>query len=112
MAQPCFWFFMLIGHHKKVIPVVEFSDVASGQVPERVRDEIRRRGSAVIRNVLPRHTALDLKRQAQEYIVANPGVKAFPADRPAVYELYWSPGQTAARAHPHTLATQRFLASL
>jgi hypothetical protein len=95
-----------------VIPIVEFSDVASGQVKKSLLDEIRHRGSAVVRNVLPQQTALDLKRQAQEYIVANPGVKAFPPDSPAVYELYWSPSQTAARAHPHVLTTQQFLASL
>ena len=66
----------------------------------------------MIRNVLPRQAASDLKKQAQEYIAANPGVKAFPPDDPAVYELYWSPSQTAARAHPNVLTTQKFLASL
>lgn len=66
----------------------------------------------MIRNALSRQTALDLKRQAQEYIAANPGVKAFPPYDPAVYKLYWSPSQTAARAHPNILMTQRFLASL
>lgn len=91
---------------------MEFSDVASGQVTNSVLDEIRHRGSAVIRNVLPRQAALDLKRQAQAYIAANPGVRAFPPDDPAVYELYWSPTQTAARAHPNMLRTQQFLASL
>jgi hypothetical protein len=60
-----------------VIPIVEFSDVASGQVKDNVLDEIRHRGSVVIRNVLPRQTALDLKTQAREYIAANPDVKAF-----------------------------------
>lgn len=75
-------------------------------------NEIRHRGSAVIRNVMPRQLALDLKARAREYIAANPRVKAFPPDDPAVYELYWSPTQTAARAHPNLLSTQKFLASL
>ena len=97
---------------QKVIPIVEFSDVASGQVKDNVINEIRHRGSAVIRNVLPRQSALDLKTQAREYIAANPGVKAFPPDDPSVFEMFWSPSQTAARAHPNVLATQQFLASL
>ena len=75
--------------------------------------EIRHRGSLVIRNVIPREEALALKEQAREYITANrQRVNAFPADDPAVYELYWSPTQTAARAHPILLAVQRFLAGL
>ena len=35
----------------------------------------------------------------------------FPASNPAVYELYWSPSQVLARAHPNLLKTQRFLMS-
>src|SRR5256885_13488534 len=95
-----------------VIPIYAVEDGASGRGKDHVVNEIRHRGSAVIRNVLPRQSALDLKTQAREYIAANPGVKAFPPDDPAVYELFWSPSQTAARAHPNVLATQQFLASL
>jgi hypothetical protein len=39
-------------------------------------------------------------------------VRAFPASNPAVYELYWSPAQVAARSHPNMLAAQRWLQSL
>ena len=35
----------------------------------------------------------------------------FPAHQPAVYELYWSPPQILARAHPNLLRTQSFLMS-
>ena len=35
----------------------------------------------------------------------------FPAHNPAVYELYWSPSQILARAHPNLLRTQSFLMS-
>lgn len=96
----------------KVIPSIEFQDVAAGTVPQSKLDEIRHRGTAVIRNVIPRDRALDLKRQAKEYIAANkPKVKAFPADNPAVYELYWTPSQVQARSHPNMLKAQAFLAS-
>lgn len=97
----------------QVIPSLNFSDVQAGTVSPSTIDEIRHRGVAVIRNVFPRSLALDLKSQAQSYIAANRGrVKAFPPEDPAVYELYWSPSQTAARAHPHMLRAQSFLASL
>ena len=76
-------------------------------------DSIRHRGLAVIRNVLPEQEALDLKAQAGEYVAANKSkVKAFPADDPAVYELYWTPTQVKARGHPNMLKTQSFLSSL
>ena len=35
----------------------------------------------------------------------------FPPDKPAVYELYWSPSQLLARAHPNLLLAQKFLMS-
>jgi len=35
----------------------------------------------------------------------------FPANNPAVYELYWSPSQILARTHPNLLKTQSFLMS-
>ncbi|EXJ72074.1 uncharacterized protein A1O5_04577 [Cladophialophora psammophila CBS 110553] len=95
-----------------VIPSVEFRDIVAGTVPQSKLDAIRHRGTAVVRNVLPRDQALDLKRQAKGYIAANrPKVRAFPADDPAVYELYWTPSQVQARAHPNMLKAQSFLAS-
>ncbi|KAL1974689.1 hypothetical protein VTN31DRAFT_4893 [Thermomyces dupontii] len=96
-----------------VIPVVKYSDIVSGNVPDKVKDEIRLRGTVVIRNVVDRDTALGWKERAKEYIKANADrVKAFPADSPAVYELYWTPAQTEARAHPNMLQTQRWLQRL
>lgn len=63
--------------------------------------------------MLPQPEAIELKMSAQEYIAANkPKVKAFPPDDPAVYELYWTPTQTTARAHSNVLQTQTFLGSL
>ena len=41
-------------------------------------------------------------------LIKNPG---FPASNPAVYELYWSPSQILARAHPNLLKAQSFLMS-
>ncbi|KAL9617942.1 MAG: hypothetical protein Q9160_007308 [Pyrenula sp. 1 TL-2023] len=62
---------------------------------------------------MPRQEALDLKDQARSYIADNrERVKGFPPNDPAVYELYWTPSQTKARAHSNVLGTQRFLQGL
>lgn len=37
--------------------------------------------------------------------------EAFPPDRPAVFELYWSRPQMAGRLHEHMIKVQRFLMS-
>jgi hypothetical protein len=76
-------------------------------------DEIRHRGTVVIRGVVPKSTALEYKRKARKYVAANSNrVSAFPKDSPAVYELYWSPSQAEARAHPDIIEAQRFLIKL
>jgi hypothetical protein len=87
--------------------------VKDGKVTQQQLDEVRHRGSVVIRGVLPASVALKYKEEAREYIKANKNrVSAFPKDDPAVYELYWSPSQVQARAHPDMLATQSFLMKL
>lgn len=97
----------------RVIGEVDFSDIRNGSVPQSFVDSIRHRGVGIVRNVLPRTYALDLKAKAKEYIEANKDkVKAFPKDNPAVFELYWSPAQVQARAHPNMLRTLSFLTTL
>lgn len=97
----------------QVVADVDFADIENGTVRRSFLDSIRLRGVGIIRNVLPRAYALELKHKALEYIEANKSrVKAFPPDSPAVYELYWSPSQTLARGHPNMLKAQSFLATL
>ncbi|KAI5842372.1 DUF1479 domain protein [Tricharina praecox] len=95
-----------------IIPSIDFSALSS-PLPAATLAEIKARGSVIIRNVLPPSLALFLKSSSQEYIRSNASsVRAFPAASPAVYELYWSPAQVAARSHPNILRTQSFLQSL
>lgn len=60
---------------------------------------------------MPEEQALEWKNEIRDYLAANPHTKAFPKDNPAVYELYWSPGQIKARANANVLETQKFLMS-
>jgi hypothetical protein len=91
----------------KVIPEIDFKDIDNAS-PE-FRSEHKKRGVAVIRNVIPQEDALALKDELRRYIAANPDTKAFPPENPQIYELYWSPSQIKARAHPNLLKAQKFL---
>ncbi|KAF2156557.1 DUF1479-domain-containing protein [Myriangium duriaei CBS 260.36] len=92
-----------------IVPQINFTDLANPSAS--FNHEYRKRGVAVVRGVLPENDALDLKADIRRYVAANPHTKAFPADNPQVYELYWSPSQIRARSHPSMLATHRFLLS-
>ncbi|KAM0719774.1 hypothetical protein Q7P37_003907 [Cladosporium fusiforme] len=91
----------------QIVPEIDFKDLDNAS-PE-FRSEHKKRGVAVIRNVVPEQEALELKRELREYIAANPHTKAFPPENPQVYELYWSPAQIKARSHPNLIKAQRFL---
>nr|POE66139.1 uncharacterized protein ybiu [Quercus suber] len=91
----------------KVIPEIDFADLDNAS--PRFRAEHKKRGVAVIRNVLPSQEVLRMKEELREYVRANPQTKAFPQDNPQVYELYWSPAQIKARSHSNLIKAQRFL---
>jgi hypothetical protein len=94
-----------------IIPSLGFSDIGNHSRVHPFANSLRKRGVAIIRGVVPEEEALKWKSEIGDYIVANPQTKAFPKDNPAVFELYWSPGQVKARAHENVLATQKFLMS-
>ncbi|KAI0869104.1 DUF1479 domain protein [Hypoxylon argillaceum] len=88
----------------KVIPTLEFANL-DGDL-SRLRSEIKKRGVAVVRGVIPEKEARTYKSEIEEYVRQNPSTKAFPQDNPQVYELYWSSPQIRARAHPNLLEAQ------
>lgn len=90
-----------------IIPEIDFKDIDNAS-PE-FKAEHRKRGVAVIRNVIPEQEALALKKDLRSYLEANPQTKAFPKENPQVWEMYWSPSQIRARSHPNLLKAQRFL---
>ncbi|KAH8813317.1 hypothetical protein F5884DRAFT_333320 [Xylogone sp. PMI_703] len=94
-----------------IIPTINFSDIHNHTKPRQFKTELQERGVAVIRNVVPEQQALQWKEEVKSYIAVNPSTKGFPHDRPAVFELYWSPAQIKARAHPNMLEAQRFIMS-
>ncbi|SPO21918.1 related to DUF1479 domain protein [Ustilago trichophora] len=96
------------------IPEVEFpSGGKVGKLEEwtdkNTFENIKDRGVAVIRNVIPSSQVLQWKEEIQSYAKLN-NAKGFPEDNPQVLELYWTPAQVAARSHPNLLTTsERFL---
>lgn len=95
----------------KAVPEIQFSDIASGKDNSSFADTYKHRGVCVVRGVLDEKEALGLKAAVRDYIAKNPHTKAFPADSPQVWELYWSPSQMRARSHPNFLETQKYLMS-
>ncbi|KAI0802883.1 DUF1479 domain protein [Xylaria sp. FL0064] len=101
---------ILVKEGSKVIPSLEFSNLDEDLV--RLHSEIKKRGVAVIKGVIPEHEARAYKDEIEEYVRQNPSTKAFPQEDPQVYELYWSKPQIRARAHPNMLKMQSKLMSL
>jgi hypothetical protein len=92
-----------------IIPSIEFSEINNHSRIKPFANSLEKRGVAIIRGVVDQDVALGWKEEIKAYIRANPQTKAFPKYNPAVYELYWSPGQIKARAHPNVLETQKFV---
>lgn len=103
-----------------VWPVLVYSDLASGKVTEAQREEIKRRGCAVIKGQFSREQALDWDRSMLDYLDRNhfdavykgPGDNFFgtlTASRPEIYPIYWSQAQMQARQSNEMAAVQSFL---
>ncbi|TVY45959.1 Uncharacterized protein LSUB1_G000205 [Lachnellula subtilissima] len=94
-----------------IIPSIDFEEIHNHSRVQPFANSLRKRGAAIIRGVVPEEQALGWKSEIRDYLIANPQTKAFPKDNPAVFELYWSPGQIKARANANVIETQRFLMS-
>lgn len=91
-----------------VIPTIDFADVNKPASAEGFSRNLQKRGVGVIRNVIPRETALAWKQETLHYLSENPQTEASSSQ---LYELYWSPAQVKARVHPNLFAAQKFAMS-
>lgn len=91
-----------------VVPTIDFANITNPEQTQAFRTQLRRSGVAIIRNVIPKETATTWRQEASEYLSQNPGTRAVPTKDPQLYELYWSPAQIKARAHPSVIAAQKF----
>ncbi|KAK1834047.1 hypothetical protein QBC39DRAFT_389689 [Podospora conica] len=90
-----------------IVPEVRFDNLHHDL--EAKKEDIRRRGVAIVRGVIPQDEARSYKFQIEEYVRQNPQTRGFPPENPQVIELYWSIPQLRARTHPSLLETQRAL---
>ncbi|KAK0731420.1 hypothetical protein B0H67DRAFT_639819 [Lasiosphaeris hirsuta] len=91
----------------RIVPTIDFADIGKPEYAQGFQEELRARGVAVIRNVVPRDTALDWEDETRVYLDQNPNTKT-PARDSKLHEVYWSSAQVQARAHPNILAAQKF----
>ncbi|OBZ72402.1 Uncharacterized protein YbiU [Grifola frondosa] len=91
----------------KAVPEVTFSELQNLS-PER-REDIRRNGCVVIRDVVDDTEAESWQAWLREYVTANPGVEGFPDNDKQFFQLYWTRSQVRARSHPNVLAVTSWL---
>jgi hypothetical protein len=64
---------LIVERGSKVIPEIDFKDIDNA--PETFSSELRKRGVAVVRGVVPEQEALQWKEDLREYIRQNPQTK-------------------------------------
>lgn len=101
-----------------MVPSIRFEDISSplaGPLRDEFSDKLRRRGVAVIRGVVTLETSRQWRENMEEYLKGNPQTRTSAAhhidQRHHLYELFWSPTQIQARAHPNVLEAQKFAMS-
>ncbi|CAA7267546.1 unnamed protein product [Cyclocybe aegerita] len=92
------------------IPQVNFADL--GNLPKEDVEKIKRRGSVVIKDIVPDEQAMQWKEDLKEFIKANPSVEGVPANDKQFFQLYWTKPQVQARSHPNLLAATVWLNKL
>lgn len=95
-----------------LIPSIDFGDVGRpGQVAP-FRESVRRYGIGVVRGVVPEADAQAWVAETKRYLEAKHELKPPAAQDPTCFDLFWSPCQMRARAHPNVLHVQKFAMSL
>ena len=107
---------------RAVIPEINFRDIQHGSVSESVRQAVRETGCAVVRGVFEESIAGEWFAELSEYLEANRyeerevekrGLDAYfsqlKADKPQIYNVYWSKPQVKARQDPRLAETRAFL---
>ncbi|EMQ5472695.1 DUF1479 domain-containing protein [Escherichia coli] len=103
-----------------VWPVLSYADIKAGHVTAEQREQIKRRGCAVIKDHFPREQALGWDQSMLDYLDRNrfdevykdPGDNFFgtlSASRPEIYPIYWSQAQMQARQSEEMANAQSFL---
>ena len=92
-----------------IIPTIDFADISSPKLAAEFAKSLRERGVAVIRNVVPQETAASWREGLASYISQRPETAQAPSGEDGqIHDIFWSPAQIEARAHPNVITAQRF----
>ncbi|KAG6853314.1 hypothetical protein C0991_005240 [Blastosporella zonata] len=92
------------------IPQINFADLSNLGAEE--IEKIKRRGTIVIRDVVPDEDAMRWKVQLKEFTKANPEAIGIPENDKQFFMLYWTKPQVEARSHPNLLTASTWLNNL
>lgn len=86
------------------VPVIDYSELHS--LPSAQLDQLKRRGTFVVRNVVPRGEAAGWRDELREWITSNPNAEGTPAENPQYFQIFYTKPQVRARAHANVLDVQ------
>lgn len=105
-----------------IVPELDFASIKAGSVSEATRQQIRKRGCAVVRGVYPEAEARDWFAELGDYLARNDyeerekekrGIDKYfsnlKAGKPQIFGIYWSKPQVAARQGQALADTRAFL---
>ncbi|KAM5355487.1 hypothetical protein ACJ41O_002133 [Fusarium nematophilum] len=95
-----------------IFPSIPFEDLRNQTAVKDFESQLKERGVAVVRGVIPPDVASQWKTDVDVYLNEDPRARRLPTHDPHLYGIYWSPAQIKARAHENVLFTQRFLMNL
>lgn len=94
-----------------LIPAINYSDIHDPVRVDAFAHRLRRYGVAVIRGVVPANEAETWVRETHDYLDKNRDFKPPALHDPTCIDLFWTPVQVRARAHPNVLRAQKFAMS-
>lgn len=92
------------------IPSISYGDLANATRVESFATILKKRGAGIVRGVVCEDVAQAWLNETQQYVSYNSSENFAP--RHQDHDIFWSPAQVRARAHPRVLETQRLLLNL
>lgn len=99
------------GRKGDVVPTIEFDAVDDPVKAECFGQSLRRYGVGVIRGVVLARDADSYMADTLHYLDQMRELKPPPPQDPTCFDLFWTPAQIRARAHPNVLRAQKFAMS-
>lgn len=73
---------------------------------------MRERGCLILRNVVSEEQATIWEASLKDYTRRHPGVGGYPRDKPAGWNIFWTPAQVQIRSHPSVIEAMKSVSRL